>query len=189
MKIRTGFALLALMAGVAGACGGGGGGGGGSAEAGEKADAPRGTAYGHGATAAQATRTIAVTMTDDLRFDPDGIEVAPAEIVTFKLTNAGKIPHEFTIGGQVAQDLHESEMAADSMKSMSGAQHKQHIKALNAKAAKLDKKADAFDSVHVAPGETQEVTWAFTGEEAPMLGCHQPGHYKGGMKGEVVFTS
>jgi uncharacterized cupredoxin-like copper-binding protein len=187
MKIGTGFALLAVVAGLAGACSGGGGED--SAEASEEADAPRGTAYGHGAAAGQATRTIEVTMTDDLKFDPEAIEVTPDEIVTFKLTNAGKIVHEFTIGGQVAQDLHESEMAAASMKSMSGAQHKQHIKALNAKAAKLDQKADAFDSVHVAPGETQEVTWAFSGEKPPSLGCHQPGHYKGGMKGEVIFNS
>src|SRR5579884_169583 len=48
--------------------------GGGSGKA-PAADAPRAQTTGHGALPAQATRTVAIHMTDDLRFDPARIAV------------------------------------------------------------------------------------------------------------------
>jgi uncharacterized cupredoxin-like copper-binding protein len=37
----------------------------------------------------------------------------------------------------------------------------------------------------VAPGETEEITWTFTDAGGTLYGCHEPGHYEGGMVGSI----
>src|SRR5581483_283551 len=64
-KLRGG-ALAAVFVLLAAGCGDHG-------SKGRAADVPRPQTTGHGALPAQATRTVAIRMGDDLRFDPDRI--------------------------------------------------------------------------------------------------------------------
>ena len=43
-------------------------------------------------------REVSVTMTDELRFEPDALTVAAGETVRFVVHNAGASDHEFLIG-------------------------------------------------------------------------------------------
>ena len=169
------------------------------------ADAPRAQTAGHGALPAQATRTVEIRMTDDLRFDPARIEVRRGEVVTFHVVNAGTQTHEFTIGDDSAQELHDYQMAAMGMSgsTMPGMQaggdmagmdmrhdktHERYLAGLRKEIERLDRVAGANASVHVLPGQAGDVSWAFTGPEAPTFGCHVPGHWKAGMRGATVFS-
>ena len=156
---------------------------------------PRPTIYGHGAEASQATRVIEIKMSDDFRFDPGELHAKKGEVITFRVTNIGKLVHELTIGGENAQALHGLEMRSEEHSAEmgtgemgSGEGHDPAHGAVDpAQLAELDKKAAAFLGVHVMPGETKELTWAFTGE-SPLIGCHIPGHWDAGMRGRVMVA-
>jgi uncharacterized cupredoxin-like copper-binding protein len=198
-----GLAGLSLLAGVA--CRGDSSG---SSSAGQKAVKVRPQTYGHGAEAYEAKRTVEIRMSDSLRFEPASITVQSGEVVTFHLVNTGKELHEFTIGGAAAQELHENQMAlmdmgaGGHMAGMPGMgngemaqmhhhndkMHKKYQRNLKKRVAQLDDTAAASDSVHVPPGESRDLTWAFTGAQAPIFGCHVSGHWYGGMKGEVQIS-
>lgn len=119
-------------------------------------------AAGEPADPADADRVVEIVAGDDLRFDPDTIAVSPGEVVTFRVTNAGSIVHDFTVGDEETQAEHEAEMAE-----MPGMAH------------------DEPNLLTLDPGETAELTWRFTTPGTVLLGCHQPGHYAGGMVATV----
>ena len=52
-----------------------------------------------------------------------------------------------------------------------------------------DKSAAANASVHVPPGESRDLTWAFLGEKIPVFGCHVDQHWSGGMRGSFAWAS
>lgn len=122
--------------------------------------------FGDPMEAADASRTIEVTANDDFTFDPASVTITTGETVTFRVTNAGVIPHDFTLGDTHMQDEHEAEMAE-----MSGdmAMH------------------DEPNAFVLEPGETKEVTWHMTQAGEILFGCHQPGHYAAGMKGTITI--
>ena len=109
-----------------------------------------------------AAREVAVRMTDALRFEPASFEVKAGETVRFVLTNAGKVRHEFFVGSEADQRDHEAEM-----RSM-GMAH------------------DEPNGISVEPGQikTLEITFAAAGDL--LAGCHEPGHYDGGMKATIA---
>lgn len=113
-----------------------------------------------------ADRVIEVDANDDLTFDPAEIQVTAGETVTFVVTNTGAIPHDFTIGDQDTQDAHEEEMAE------------------MIESGEMGEHADS-NAVVLEAGETKEITWTFTVTGTVLIGCHQPGHYAGGMKGTI----
>lgn len=121
-------------------------------------------AFGDPATAEEADRTLEVIATDDLRFDPETVTVAEGETILFRIVNQGQLPHDFTLGDEAAQQEHEEEMAE-----MGGMEM-----------------PDEPNAVAVAAGETKELAWTFTQDGTVLFGCHQPGHYAAGMKGEVT---
>ncbi|HVW31772.1 MAG TPA: cupredoxin domain-containing protein [Acidimicrobiia bacterium] len=178
--------------------------GGGHDQSARPADAPRAPTTGHGALPAEATRTVEIRMTDGLRFDPDRITVRPGEVVTFHVVNTGTQTHEFTLGDESAQELHDYQMAAMEMSgaTMPGMEaggmgampmgkdptHDKYRAALRKEITRLDRQAGANVSVHVLPGQSGDVTWAFTAPKAPTFGCHIPGHWKGGMQGTIVLA-
>jgi uncharacterized cupredoxin-like copper-binding protein len=117
---------------------------------------------GHGAAAGDA-RTIEVRMTDELRFDPDDITVTPGETIRFVVTNAGDTVHEFLIGDAAEQAEFEEEMAGGGM---------DH---------------GTSSGVSVDPGQTEAFEYTFDETEAELLaGCHEPGHYDGGMVATIT---
>lgn len=91
--------------------------------------------------------------------------VATGEVVTFKVTNVGAIPHDFVLGDDHLQEEHEAEMAE-----MSG-----------------DMAMHDEPNAFVLVGETKEMTWMMTEGGEILFGCHQPGHYQAGMKGTVTI--
>ena len=111
----------------------------------------------------QGPRTVQVQMTDDLRFEPAQFTVRAGETVRFEVTNAGAMVHEFLIGDEAAQDGFEMEM--------SGASAMPHA-------------TDA--GISVEPGGTETFEYTF-GEVGQLLaGCHELGHYAGGMVATIT---
>jgi uncharacterized cupredoxin-like copper-binding protein len=104
---------------------------------------------------------IEVSLTDEMRIEPDEMTVPVGQPVTFVVTNVGAIDHEFFVGDEAAQQEHEEEMA------MGGMQHDEEM------------------GVSVAPGQTEELTLTFAEAGTTLAGCHEPGHYPAGMKATI----
>ena len=105
-------------------------------------------------------------MTDALRFEPDHLTVAPGETVRFVVTNSGEAVHEFLIGDEAAQAEFENEMSTGEM---------DH---------------DASSGVSVEPGQTETFTYTFGDtDEMILAGCHEPGHYDGGMVATIEVSN
>ncbi len=129
----------------------------------------------------------------DLGFHPSTFTVQRGATVTFAFENTDSIDHEALIGDEAAQDAHEAEMAhsggdmtdstddttATTAAGMSG------MEGMNHKAGA----SDPGESVLVAPGETAEISYTFDEAGTLLLGCHQPGHYDGGMKATITVTA
>jgi uncharacterized cupredoxin-like copper-binding protein len=123
--------------------------------------------FGEPADPADTDRTVQIVASDDFRFDPANVTVTVGEAVTFRIINAGQVPHDFTLGDPATQDQHEAEMAEMGGMAMS----------------------HEANAVTVAVEETKELTWRFTEPGTLLIGCHQPGHYAAGMKGEITVQS
>jgi uncharacterized cupredoxin-like copper-binding protein len=102
-------------------------------------------------------------MTDELRFEPDEFTVQAGETVRFEVANAGAIVHEFLIGDAAAQDEFEAEMSEGN-----GMAH------------------DIDAGVSVEPGETATFEYTFAEAGQLLAGCHEPGHYDGGMVADIT---
>lgn len=123
-------------------------------------------AFGAPADPAEADRTVQVRGTDELAFDPATVEVRAGEVITFEVTNVGKIPHDFTLGDEHTQQEHERQMAE-----------------MGSEMAHVEPNA-----MTLGPGETGSITWRFHDAGEVLYGCHQPGHYDAGMVGSVDVT-
>lgn len=124
---------------------------------------------GHGSSpvgepgeAAQATRTVEVDMTDNMRFTPGEISVRQGETVRFVVKNSGAVKHELVLGTPEELRAHYALMLKTP-----GMEH-----------------ADD-NMVSVAPGMAGEVVWRFTKSGDVHFACLQRGHYDAGMKGLV----
>ena len=106
-------------------------------------------------------RTVEVRTTDELRFEPAEISASVGETVRFEVTNDGSTVHEFLIGDEAAQDESAAEMAEG------GGHHE----------------TDA--GVIVEPGETETFEYSFEETGELLAGCHEPGHYEGGMVASI----
>lgn len=119
------------------------------------------TGFGEPAEAADADRVIEMTAHDDFTFDPAQISVTAGETITFRVTNVGNLPHDFTIGDEASQEKHEAEMA------------------------EMDESGEMAHNepnvLSLPPGETHELTWHFTEPGTLLIGCHEIGHYAAGM--------
>lgn len=122
--------------------------------------------FGSPAELADADRTIEIATVDSFSFEPAELTVTAGETVTFRVVNDGSLVHDFTLGDQAAQDEHEAEMAE-----MEGMAH------------------DQPNVVTIPAGETMELTWTFTDAGMILIGCHQPGHYARGMKGQITVEA
>lgn len=123
-------------------------------------------AIGVPGVAAKVTRTIAVNMTDDMRFTPARITVRRGETIRFKVTNAGKIKHELVLGTR--KDLEEH---YEAMKKFPEMEH------------------DEENMITLAPAKSGEIVWRFTKSGKVDFACLQPGHYEAGMKGQVIVAA
>jgi uncharacterized cupredoxin-like copper-binding protein len=118
-------------------------------------------------TGTSAGRQVTVKM-KELKFDPASVNVTAGETVTFVFTNDDTIRHDAFVGDEAAQDKHESEMASAGSSS-DGAHGGSHD-------------MESSDAIIVEPGKTGEITHTFDEAGTILIGCHEPGHYAGGMK-------
>ncbi len=126
--------------------------------------APDGSAESGAAAPADSAR-IDVTLTDALRIEPASMQVAVGEPVTFVVTNAGVLPHEFVVGDEAVQEEHETTMQV-----MGSMTH------------------DEPNAIGLEPGETKELTMTFSEPGETLAGCHIPGHYPAGMWVTITVT-
>ncbi len=106
-------------------------------------------------------RTVTIEM-HDIAFVPGAVDVHPGEKVRFVFKNTGQVTHDAFIGDAAAQDSHEMEMRDGHAMHMGGA-----------------------DGVSVKPGKTATITYTVPPSGQILIGCHQPGHYSGGMKAAI----
>ena len=119
-------------------------------------------AFGREGDPARAARTIAVEMSDAMRFTPSQVRVKRGDTVRFVVANGGKVMHEMVIG--TAADL---EKHAALMKKHPGMEHDEPYMA------------------HVAPGKTERIVWQFGKAGEFYYGCLIPGHFEAGMVGKI----
>jgi uncharacterized cupredoxin-like copper-binding protein len=120
-------------------------------------------AYGKPADPAKASRTVAIDMSDAMRFTPALITARKGETIRFVLTNSGKVKHEMVLG--------------------SSAELKEHA-ALMRKFPEMEH-ADP-NRVSVDPGKTGDLIWQFTRAGTFDFACLQPGHFEVGMRGKIA---
>ena len=123
-------------------------------------------AIGQPGKASEATRTIQVDMSDNMRFTPQSIQVRQGETVRFVVKNVGKIKHEMVLGS--TQDL------------------QSHYEAMM---KNPEMEHEDPNQITLAPGKTGEIVWKFSRAGEVPFGCLQPGHYSAGMKGEVKVAA
>jgi len=123
------------------------------------------TGFGRAADPRQASRTIEVEMTDQMRFTPSQITVKRGDIVRFVPVNNGKVMHEMVLGTSTELQQHSA-----MMKKHPGMKH------------------DAPNMAHVAPGANGEIGWQFNNAGEFSYGCLVPGHFDAGMVGKIVVT-
>jgi len=120
-------------------------------------------AWGVAGRAEQATETVTISMTDDMRFTPSKISVKQNQTVKFVIRNDGKIMHEFVIGTTDELLKH-----AAMMEKFPNMVHDEPYMA------------------HVEPGASSEIIWTFNRPGAFEFACLLPGHYQAGMKGTIL---
>ena len=105
----------------------------------------------------EVSRTISMTMSDNMRFTPDRIEVRNGETIRFVLQNEGQLRHELVLGEPEALRRH-----AAMMQMMPDMQH------------------SGPNMASLAPGERGELIWKFTRTGTVTFACLQSGHLEAG---------
>jgi uncharacterized cupredoxin-like copper-binding protein len=114
-----------------------------------------------GAAVASDVRIVEVQIRFS-RFEPSTIQVAPGETVRFLVRNGDPIDHEFLIGDDTLQLVHE----------------------LGTEAHHPPKPGE----MSVPAGSTRETTYTFPATAGELIfACHLPGHYAYGMRGVVLI--
>ena len=122
-------------------------------------------AWGIAGDARAVKRTITLTMTDNMRFTPDKIDVREGDTIKIVLKNNGKLLHELVIGTKKELDEH-----AALMMKFPGMEHDEPYMA------------------HVSPGKTGEIIWTFNRAGEFDFACLIAGHFQAGMVGKIIVT-
>ncbi len=121
-------------------------------------------AIGYGSAVSPSSDTITIHI-EHSRFTPSRVEVEEGTTVEFVIVNSDPIDHEFIVGDELVQEVHElgTETEHD----------------------------ERPTEVSVPAGETIRTTITFPAGGSlavadPLLyGCHLPGHYNYGMRGVI----
>lgn len=120
-------------------------------------------AFGRAGRREDATRTVPIVGTDDMRYSPRVVRVKQGETVRFVVRNGGKILHETVLGTRPELQEH-----YELMKKFPDMEH------------------DEPHMVHLKPGESGEMIWQFTKAGEFYFACLMPGHYERGMFGRIT---
>ena len=123
-------------------------------------------AWGIAGDARQVTRTIEISMSDNMRFTPDKVAVKQGDTIKFVVRNDGKVLHEYVIGTRKDLDEH-----AALMVKFPTMEHDEPYMA------------------HVQPGKTGEIIWHFNRAGDFDFACLIAGHYQAGMVGKITVAS
>ena len=96
------------------------------------------------------------------RFDPDHFGFPAGTTVTFVVTNRDPIDHELIIGDERVQQVHEEGTEAHH----------------GAKPGEIS----------IPAGGTRSTTYTFDEPGRLLMGCHLPGHYDYGMRGDIEVS-
>jgi uncharacterized cupredoxin-like copper-binding protein len=122
---------------------------------------------------------VRVVMNDRFRYRPAAIMIRAGRRVTFEVTNAGKLPHEFILGDRAAQLAHERQMRDAPP---TGGHAHDHGPGGHAS-------PEASGALTVPPGQTRRLSWTFDEPGTVLYGCHVLGHWAAGMKGTIVILA
>ena len=111
-------------------------------------------------------RKVNLLLTDNAYSPNTTLKVRKGETVVFTFVNKGKVLHEALVGTPAVQAAHEKEMAGMGTMAM----------------------ADEKDRVSMKPGQTKKLTFKFDKVGRYQIGCHQPTHYKLGMKVAITVS-
>jgi uncharacterized cupredoxin-like copper-binding protein len=118
--------------------------------------------WGIAGDAKAVTKTIRVTMGDNMRFTPETIDLKQGDVVKFVVGNGGKLMHEMVIGTKAELDQHSATMAKHP-----GMEHDEPYMA------------------HVSPGKKENLVWNFNRAGEFDFACLVAGHYEAGMRGKI----
>lgn len=121
------------------------------------------TPYGRAADPKTATRTLRISMNDQMRFTPAVISVRQGETLRLVVRNEGKVLHELVLGTPAELSKH-----AALMRKFPDMEH------------------DEPNMVHVKPGLSGEIAWTFDKPGEFAFACLVAGHFEAGMVGKVV---
>jgi uncharacterized cupredoxin-like copper-binding protein len=119
--------------------------------------------FGIAGSPKKVTRTVAMDMSDEMRFFPSTLTVKRGETVRFVVGNKGTIMHEMVIGTMAELKEH-----AELMRKFPDMEH------------------DAPYMAHVKPGTTREIVWQFNRAGEFNYACLVAGHFEAGMVGRVI---
>ena len=122
-------------------------------------------AFGKAGDPKKVARTIELTMTDQMRFDPPEIRVRRNETVRLVVINAGDVKHEIQVGDRRSILAHLEEMRKNP-----------------------EMEHDDDHAKTVPAGKREEIVWQFTQLGNFVYGCLIPGHYEQGMHGRIIVT-
>lgn len=122
-------------------------------------------AIGKPGVATATTRSVAVDMSDKMRFTPASFNAKQGETIRFVIKNSGSLKHEFILGTEKELKAH-----YELMKKNPEMEHSEP------------------NMITLAGGQTGEVVWQFTKAGKIDFACLQPGHYDAGMKGKIMVA-
>jgi uncharacterized cupredoxin-like copper-binding protein len=146
-----------------------------------------GAAAGKPGKASQATTTIEVIMYDNY-YEPENISVKEGETVRFIIKNAGELVHEFNIGTAEQHEAHAPMMQMMVEHGVLEADKINHDVAKVMQASMGHGAHDEPNSALLEPGKSAEIVWTFPAHAEIEFACNVPGHYDGGMVGEVELS-
>jgi len=120
-------------------------------------------ALGSPGDAGKVTRTVAVVMSDAMRFKPALLRVKKGETIRFVVKNDGRLKHEMVLGTRSELKEH-----AETMARFPEMEHEDP------------------NAVTVEPGRSGELIWHFSKSGRFDFACLIPGHFEAGMAGKLV---
>ncbi len=118
--------------------------------------------WGIAAEPKEASRSVEIRMSDNMRFTPSHLEVREGETLRLRAVNRGKVMHEIVIGTRQELEAH-----AELMKKHPNMEHDEPYMA------------------HVAPSKRGDIVWTFNRPGDFEFACLIPGHFEAGMRGTL----
>jgi uncharacterized cupredoxin-like copper-binding protein len=116
-----------------------------------------------GEAAKKTSRTVQISMSDNMKYMPNVIQIKRGEAVTLAFKNEGQLKHEAVLG-----NLDELKKHAEMMKMHPDMEH------------------DDPKSISAKAGETAYIKWKFTQAGTFYVACLVPGHFDAGMRASVI---